>query len=157
MPATKAFRPEFKTRDGKRVSFGANYTHDTKAKRRAGLTKAGRPRVETVGAGTDVRRPRRWLPWAVLGVNSMAAGGAYAVHELGPLPGGLVVGAGVWAGYRVVRWTAGEVAYFATKTRQIRGGSRPAELADASALGLPPGVRVPRDTVSRPEAGGHDS
>lgn len=52
-----------------------------------------------------------------------------------------------WAGYRVVRWTAGEWAYFASKARQIRGGPRPAE---ASALGLEPGERIPADTVSRP-------
>lgn len=150
MATAKAFRPEFKTRDGKRVSFGANYTHDTKAKRRAGLTKAGRPRVATVGAGTVVRRPRRWVPWAVLGVNSVVVGGAYAVHELGPVPGGLVVGAGLWVGYRVVRWTAGEWAYFASKARQIRGGHRPAEVDEVSAWGLEPGERIPADTVSRP-------
>jgi hypothetical protein len=144
----KAFRPEFRTRTGKRVSFGANYTHNTAAKRRAGLTKAGRPRVETVGAGTVVRRPRRWIPWAVLGVNSAAVGGAYAVYELGPIGGGLVVGGGLYVGYRVVRWTAGEVAYFATKARQIRGGSRPTEVDELAALGLPPGVRVPSDKVN---------
>ncbi len=150
MSTTKAFRPEFRTRDGKRVSFGASYTHDTKAKRRAGLTKAGRPRVATVGAGTVVRRPRRWIPWAVLGVNSAAVGGAYAVAELGPVPGGLVVGGGLWVGYKVVRWTAGEVAYFSVKLRQIRGGSRPAEADDLSAFGLPPGVHIPSDKVNRP-------
>ncbi|MFD4124517.1 hypothetical protein ACFXKK_06185 [Streptomyces globisporus] len=150
MATTKAFRPEFKTRDGKRVSFGASYTHNTAAKRRAGLTKAGRPRVSTVGAGTVVRRPRRWIPWAVLGVNSIAVGGAYAVAELGPVPGGLVVGGGLYVGYKVVRWTAGEVAYFATKLRQIRGGSRPVEHDQATALGLPFGTHVPSDKVSDP-------
>ncbi|WP_200308844.1 hypothetical protein [Streptomyces adelaidensis] len=150
MATTKAFRPEFRTRNGKRVSFGANYTHDTKAKRRAGLTKAGRPKVETMGAGTVLRRPRRWIPWAVLGVNSAAAGGAYAVAELGPVAGGLVVGGGLWVGYKVVRWTAGEVAYFSVKLHQIRGGSRPAGLDEASALGLPPGTHIPRDKVNDP-------
>lgn len=149
MATTKAFRPEFKTRDGKRVSFGASYTHNTTAKRKAGLTKAGRPRVATVGAGTVVRRPRRWMPWAVLGVNSAAVGGAYAVAELGPVGGGLVVGGGLWAGYRVVRWTAGEVAYFATKARQIKGGSRPVEAEEPGPFGLPPGTRVPSDKVTR--------
>lgn len=107
MAATKVFRPEFKTRDGRKVSFGANYTHDTKAKRRAGLTTAGRPKVETVGAGTVVRSPRRWLPWAVFGTNSAVLGGTWAVAELGPAVGGLVVGVALWAGYRIARWTAG--------------------------------------------------
>ncbi|WEH15015.1 hypothetical protein [Streptomyces sp. VNUA24] len=148
MATAKAFRPEFKTRNGKHVSFGANYTHNTAAKRRAGLTKAGRPKVETVGAGTVVRRPRRWIPWAVFGVNSVVIGGAWIVAELGPVVGGLVVGGTLWVGYRVVRWTAGEVAYFATKARQISGGQR----ADASEVyDLPPGVRVPGDKVSRPD------
>lgn len=105
MAATKVFRPEFKTRDGRKVSFGANYTHDTKAKRRAGLTTAGRPKVETVGAGTVVRSPRRWLPWAVFGTNSAVLGGTWAVAELGPAVGGLVVGVALWAGYRIARWT----------------------------------------------------
>ncbi|MGW7196841.1 hypothetical protein [Streptomyces chryseus] len=150
MATTKAFRPEFKTRDGKRVSFGASYTHNTTAKRKAGLTKAGRPRVSTVGAGTVVRRPRRWIPWAVLGVNSAVVGGAVAVHELGPVPGGLVVGGGLYVGYKVVRWTAGEVAYFATKVRQIKGGSRPVEAGELGPFGLPPGTHIPSDKVSRP-------
>ncbi|MGP2442768.1 hypothetical protein [Streptomyces sp. JW3] len=90
------------------------------------------------------------MPWAVLGVNSVAAGGAYAVHELGPVAGGLVIGGGLWVRYRVVRWTAGEVAYFSVKLCQIRGGSRPAELDEASALGLPLGTHIPRDKVNDP-------
>ncbi|MFI2634742.1 hypothetical protein ACH5A2_30820 [Streptomyces collinus] len=151
MSTAKVFKPEFRTRTGKRVSFGANYTHNTAAKRRAGLTKAGRPRGSTVGAGTIVRRPRRWIPWAVFGVNSAAVGGTYAIYELGPVAGGLVVGGGLWAGYRVARWTAGEVAYFATKARQIRGGSRPSEADELAALGFPPDIKVPSDRVSRPD------
>ncbi|MFF3710436.1 hypothetical protein [Streptomyces phaeochromogenes] len=124
MGTSKAFRPEFRTRDGKRVSFAAGYTHDTRAKRRAGLTKAGRPRAATVGAGTVVRRPRRWIPWAVFGVNSAALGGYLAVRELGPVVGGLVIGGTLYGGYRVVRWVAGEWAYFAVKRRQIKGGQQ---------------------------------
>jgi hypothetical protein len=150
MPTAKAFRPEFKTRDGRKVSFGANYTHDTKAKRAAGLTKAGRPKVEAVGAGTVVRRPRRWLPWAVFGVNSAVLGGTWAVAELGPAGGGLVVGGTLWAGYRVARWTAGEWAYFATKSRQIKGGQQAGTVAEFASESLPPQARVPGDTVSRP-------
>ncbi|MFC7825620.1 hypothetical protein [Streptomyces sp. NPDC057375] len=79
-------------------------------------------------------------------MNSAALGGAYAVYELGPVLGGLVVGGALYVGYKVVRWTAGEVAYFATKARQIQGGSRAAELGP---LDLAPGVHVPGETVTR--------
>ncbi|MFD9118851.1 hypothetical protein [Streptomyces bottropensis] len=83
-------------------------------------------------------------------MNSAVLGGAYAVAELGPVVGGLVVGGGAWAGYKVVRWTAGEVAYFSVKLRQIRGGSRPVEAEELGPFGLPPGTRIPSDKVSRP-------
>lgn len=144
MTTHKTFRPEFRTRTGKRVSFGANYTHDTTAKRRAGFTKNGRSRGSAVGAGTVVRRPRRWIPWAVFGVNSAAAGGAYAVHELGPVPGALVVGGGLYFAYRVARWTVGEVAHWSVKSRQIKGGGQVAVFA-SNGLPIP---QAPADTVN---------
>ncbi|MFH9195924.1 hypothetical protein ACH4KT_00610 [Streptomyces anulatus] len=148
MATAKTFKPEFRTRTGKRVSFGANYTHDTAAKRRAGLTKNGLPRISAVGAGTVVRRPRRWVPWAVLGVNSAVLGGYFAIHELGPVPGGLVIAGGLYVAYKVARWTVGEVAHWSVKARQIKGRDQVAVLASD---GLPT-PRVPADTVSQPDA-----
>ncbi|SFL04921.1 hypothetical protein [Streptomyces pini] len=144
MTTTKAFRPEFRTRDGRKVSFAASYTHDTAAKRRAGLTKAGRPKVATVGAGTIVRRPRRWIPWAVFGANSAAIGGTHAVAELGPVVGGGAAVGVVYVGYKAARWTAGEVAYWSVKLRQIRGRQQVAEEAV-------PAQRIPADTVAYPD------
>lgn len=150
MAATKVFRPEFKTRDGRKVSFGANYTHDTKAKRRAGLTTAGRPKVETVGAGTVVRSPRRWLPWAVFGTNSAVLGGTWAVAELGPAVGGLVVGVALWAGYRIARWTAGSGPTSPpSPARSGAVGRWPSSPARACAAGAYPG-REGHSTLSRP-------
>ncbi|MCQ0002336.1 hypothetical protein [Streptomyces sudanensis] len=67
--------------------------------------------------------------------------------ELGPAGGGLVVGATLYAGYKTVRWVAGEWAYFATKARQIRGHRPADELAAFAVGGLPPGVRMPSDRV----------
>ncbi|AGK80456.1 hypothetical protein ACFYT5_13990 [Streptomyces anulatus] len=148
MATAKTFKPEFRTRTGKRVSFGADYTHNTAAKRRAGRTKNGLPRISAVGAGTVVRRPRRWIPWAVLGVNSAAVGGAYAVSELGPVPGGLVIAGGLYVAYKVARWTVGEVAHWSVKARQIRGRD---DVAAFASDGLPT-ARVPADTVNHPDA-----
>ncbi|MFI1184774.1 hypothetical protein [Streptomyces californicus] len=145
MAAAKTFKPEFRTRTGKRVSFGADYTHNTAAKRRAGRTKNGLPRVQAVGAGTVVRRPRRWVPWAVFGVNSAALGGYFAIHELGPVPGGLVIAGGLYVAYKVARWTVGEVAHWSVKARQIRGRD---EVAAFASDGLPT-ARVPADTVNQ--------
>ncbi|CAL9534197.1 hypothetical protein SUDANB106_04120 [Streptomyces sp. enrichment culture] len=144
MTTTKAFRPEFRTRDGRKVSFAASYTHDTAAKRRAGLTKAGRPKAATVGAGTIVRRGRRWRPWAVFGANSVIVGGTYAVTELGPVVGGTAVAGAAYVGYKAARWTAGEVAYWSVKLRQIRGRQ---QVADSPV----PAQRIPADTVAYPD------
>ena len=146
MATAKPFRPEFRRRDGKRVSFNASYTHDTEAKRRAGLTKAGRPRIQTA----RIRRPRRWVPWAVLGANSLVLGGVWVVSELGPVACGAVLAGAAFVLYRVARWTVGEVAHWAVKSRQIRGGSHHIEHDEATALGLPPGTQIPSDKVNDP-------
>ncbi|WP_328691540.1 hypothetical protein OHA74_21630 [Streptomyces phaeochromogenes] len=151
MGTSKAFRPEFRTRDGKRVSFSAGYTHDTRAKRRAGLTKAGRPRVATVGAGTVVRRPRRWIPWAVFGVNSAALGGYLVVTKLGPVVGGIVIGAAIFVLYRAARWTMGEVAHWSVKSRQIRGGSHAVAEGPSGPTIDDIIANAPRDTVDYPD------
>ncbi|WP_328719149.1 hypothetical protein OHT52_06300 [Streptomyces sp. NBC_00247] len=77
-------------------------------------------------------------------MNSAAAGGAYAVHELGPVPGALVVGGGLYFAYRVARWTVGEVAHWSVKSRQIKGGGQVAVFA-SNGLPIP---QAPADTVN---------
>ncbi|MFF0395045.1 hypothetical protein ACFYSJ_04525 [Streptomyces sp. NPDC005248] len=85
-------------------------------------------------------------------MNSAAAGGVYAVHELGPLPGSLVVGAGLYGGYKVARWTVGEVAHWSVKARQIRGRDQVGQVDTFASDGLPTTGRVPADTVNYPDS-----
>ncbi|GHD56007.1 hypothetical protein ACFQL8_17155 [Streptomyces goshikiensis] len=140
----KIFRPEFKTRDGKKVSFGANYTHNTKAKRRAGLTKAGRPRPVAGAPGATARPFRFWSsPWLTAGC-TVACGGAYAYARLGPVLGSMALAAGLYVGYRVARWVVGEVAHWRVKARQIRGG----QVAQFASEAPPPAVHIPAETVN---------
>ncbi|PWK67188.1 hypothetical protein BCL76_10993 [Streptomyces sp. CG 926] len=140
----KIFRPEFKTRDGKKVSFGANYTHNTKAKRRAGLTKAGRPRLLTGAPEAPARPFRFWTsPWLFC-ANTVACGGAYAYARFGPVLGSLALAGGLYVVYRVARWVVGEAAHWSVKTRQIRGGA----VARSAGEGLLPVAQIPADTVN---------
>ncbi|KOU97417.1 hypothetical protein ADK91_32825 [Streptomyces sp. XY511] len=138
------FRPEFKTRAGKKVSFGANYTHNTTAKRRAGLTKAGRPRALAGAPVAPVRRFRFWTsPW-LFAANTLALGGAYLYERFGPVLGSFALASALYVGYKAARWVVGEVAHWSVKTRQIRGGGQVAHASD----GLPPAVRIPADSVN---------
>ncbi|WP_060176893.1 hypothetical protein [Streptomyces sp. IMTB 1903] len=143
---SKLFRPEFKTRSGKKVSFGANYTHNTKAKRRAGLTKAGRPRLAAGAPAAPARPFRFWSsPWLTAAC-TVALGGVYVYTRFGPVLGSLALAVALYVGYRVARWVVGEVAHWSVKLRQVRGG----QVAQFASDGLPPAVRIPGDTVNHP-------
>ncbi|MER7509980.1 hypothetical protein ABTX82_16765 [Streptomyces lavendulae] len=145
--SAKIFRPEFKTRDGKKISFGANYTHNTTAKRRAGLTKAGRPRPLAGAPEATASRFRLWSsPW-LTGACAATLGGVYVYTRFGPVLGSLALASALYVGYRVARWVVGEVAHWSVKLRQIRGGGSVASFASD---GLPPGIRIPAETVHDP-------
>ncbi|MBB0243002.1 hypothetical protein FNQ90_02480 [Streptomyces alkaliphilus] len=141
---TKPFKVQIKTRDGRTKQFKAAHTHDTKAKRRAGLTSAGKPQQTVPKTG----RNRWWArPRVVVVGNSLTlvtAGVITVYTKYGPVACVVVLVVASWGVCKVfpVIVRALEMAARArSAVRRIKGrgeDSVPGQLA---------GVRVPSDRV----------
>ncbi|MFD7570695.1 hypothetical protein ACFV6U_09230 [Streptomyces sp. NPDC059810] len=97
MTPPKNFKPTFRTGTGRLVSFESATTNDVAAKKRAGLSKAGVPTTPRLAPPPVLAEPERHenngipaAPVAILTLELLAVGWAYASHRLGgPVPGSL--------------------------------------------------------------------